>query len=132
MMKAGNLFLSSGFIIILFLTTLIIPGCKDNSTDYNSNTGGGSNPPENELWMQSESFNPKNKTISAGTTLTWVNKDPVNHTVTSGTPGSPDGLFDSGTIGSGGTFTHTFNTSGTFKYYCRIHQDIMTGSITVQ
>ncbi len=132
-MKNRNDFLRFGFIIMLFLSTVLIgTGCKDNSTNTYGNTGGGTNPPENEVWMQNTSFNPKNKTIAVGTTITWVNKDAANHTVTSGTPGNPDGLFDSGTIGSGGTYTHTFNTQGSFNYYCQIHQDIMTGSITVQ
>ena len=134
-MKTSNGFMRVGLIIILMSTgALLINGCKDNSTDYNANTGGGggTNPPENEVWMQNTAFNPKNKTITVGTTITWVNKDATNHTVTSGTPGNPDGLFDSGTIASGGTYARTFNTTGTFNYYCRIHQDIMTGSITVQ
>ncbi len=132
-MTTANAFMRTGLILILLIaSTLIISGCKDNSTDYNTGGSDSENPPENEVWMQNTSFNPKNKTITAGTTLTWVNKDATNHSVTSGTPGNPDGLFDSGTIGTGGTYTRTFNTTGTFNYYCRIHQDIMTGSITVQ
>ena len=134
-MKTSNGFIRVGLLIILMsAAALLVNGCKDNSTDTNANTGGGggTNPPENEVWMQNTAFNPKNKTITVGTTITWVNKDGTNHTVTSGTPGNPDGLFDSGTIGPGGTYSRTFNTTGTFNYYCRIHQDIMTGSITVQ
>ncbi len=126
-------FLRSGLIMSLFLVVVLIgSGCKDNSTNAYSSPGGGTTPPDNEVWMQNTSFNPKNKTITAGTTITWVNKDSYDHTVTSGTPGHPDGKFSSGTLGSGAVYTHTFNTQGTFNYYCSIHQDIMTGSITVQ
>lgn len=120
------------FILVVFSIPLLTLSCKDNSTSYDNNTGGNTTPPANEVWMQNTSFNPKTKTISAGTEITWVNKDSFNHTVTSGTPGNPDGLFDSGVIGPGGTYKRTFSTAGTYNYYCSIHQDIMTGTITVQ
>lgn len=119
-------------IILLLIMILLINGCKDNSTGYNNNTGNITNHPANEVWMQNTSYNPKTMTIQPGTEIKWVNKDSYNHTVTSGTPGNPDGLFHSGTIGSGGTYAHIFNTAGTFNYYCGIHQDIMTGTIIVQ
>jgi len=118
----------------MFLVTGgIFNGCKSNSTSPYGVSGGGSNPPpNNQILLQNTFYNPGTKTISKGTMLTWVNKDPYTHTVTSGYPGSPDGVFDSGNMGSGASFSHTFNTSGTFKYYCRIHGSIMTGTITVQ
>lgn len=121
------------FFLAVFLIPFILTSCKDNSTSYNNNnTGGTTTPPANEVWMQNTAFNPKTKTISAGTEITWVNKDSFNHTVTSGTPGNPDGLFNSGVIVSGGTYTHKFNNTGSFNYYCSIHQDIMTGTMIVQ
>lgn len=122
------------FFIAVFLIPFIVTSCKNNptSSNDNNNTRGTSTPPTNEIWMQNTTFNPKTKTISKGTEITWVNKDSFNHTVTSGTPGSPNGLFDSGVIGSGGIYKHTFNSTGTFNYYCSIHQDIMTGTVIVQ
>jgi plastocyanin len=82
--------------------------------------------------MQNTAFSPASKTITAGTTLTWTNMDPFNHTVTSGAPGSPDGKFDSGNIGSNGTYSHKFDTAGTYNYYCKIHGSAMTGTVIVQ
>lgn len=116
------------FLIFMFF----IAGCKNNSTDYPTSPTTNSNPPADEIWMQNTSYNPSTKTVTAGTTIKWINKDSFNHTVTSGSPGHPDGLFDSGVIGPGGTYTHTFNSAGSFNYYCSIHQDIMTGTVTVQ
>ena len=29
------------------------------------------------------------------------------------------------------TYTHTFNTVGTFNYYCQIHQELMQGVVNV-
>jgi plastocyanin len=64
--------------------------------------------------------------ISTGSTVTWVNNDTVQHTVTSDT-----NVFDSGPIDPGGKFTYTFTQSGSFSYHCGIHKS-MTASITVQ
>ena len=61
-------------------------------------------------------------TVAIGNTVSWVNNDEQIHTVTSGTPtGGPDGLFDSEIISSGGSFHQTFDTEGTFDYYCIVH-----------
>ena len=124
-------FVLFGIVLMFLVTGSIFNGCKDNSTSsYGGSSSGGGNPPDNQIWIQNISFNPGTKTISKGTKITWVNKDSYAHTVTSGTPGNPDGIFDSGNIGGGATFSYTFNTSGTFKYYCRIHG--MSATIIVQ
>ncbi len=81
--------------------------------------------------MQNMSFLPNSVTIRAGTTVTWTNIDTIQHTATSGTPGAPNGLFDSGALQSGQTFSFTFTTAGTYAYFCRIHGAAMTGTITV-
>jgi plastocyanin len=81
--------------------------------------------------MQNTAFVPSTMTVSVGTTITWTNKDSFAHTVTSGTPGNPNGEFASGNIGQNGTFAHTFGAVGVFHFYCSIHQS-MTGTITVQ
>ncbi len=70
-------------------------------------------------------FNPQTITVTAGTTITWTNNDGVSHTVTSDTS-----LFDSGTISPGGTYSHTFATTGTFAYHCKFHPGMM-GSVIV-
>ena len=72
-------------------------------------------------------FNPGSLTIAAGTTVTWQNKGLNFHTTT-----SFNGLWDSGVIGSGQTYSFTFSTPGTYKYYCRQHfLQGMTATITV-
>src|SRR5574341_1112351 len=75
-------------------------------------------------------FTPGNLTIAVGTSVTWTNNGSTTHTVTSGTPGSPSGLFDSGNRNPGQTFTRTFTQPGIFPYFCRIHTS-MTATITV-
>jgi len=82
--------------------------------------------------MVSISFSPSDLTLSAGQTVEWTNSDSVTHTVTSGTPGNPDGVFDSGNISGGGTYCLKFNTAASYDYYCRIHLSNMTGTLTAQ
>ncbi|MCI0413480.1 cupredoxin domain-containing protein, partial [bacterium] len=76
-------------------------------------------------------FTPSNITVPIGTTIIWTHNGRNLHTVTSGSPDAPSGLFDSGNMSSGQTFQFTFNSPGTIPYYCRIHGASMTGTITV-
>lgn len=117
------------FLFTLFFINLILQNCS--KSDYGTNNNSNSTPGANEVFLQGMAFAPLTKTISVGTTITWTNKENVNHTVTSGVPGAPTGIFDSGSIGHDGTFSYTFTQTGTFKYYCKIHTS-MTGTITVQ
>jgi plastocyanin len=70
-------------------------------------------------------FEPADLSVSVGTTVTWENEGPTSHTVT-----ADDGSFDSTPIVAGASFSHTFDTAGTFAYHCAIHPE-MTGTVTV-
>jgi predicted lipoprotein with Yx(FWY)xxD motif/plastocyanin len=76
-------------------------------------------------------FDPKELTVSAGTTVVWHNEDSVGHTVTSDT-----GLFDNPLPSGGADFQFTFSQPGTYAYYCRPHGGPggkgMSGVITVK
>ncbi|CAG0985301.1 partial plastocyanin, partial [Anaerolineae bacterium] len=82
--------------------------------------------------MQNIMFLPNPVTIPRGTAVQWKNQDATAHTVTSGTPGNISGLFRSGNLTTGQTFSFTFTTAGTFPYFCEIHGAQMTGPIIVQ
>ncbi|WP_067922395.1 MULTISPECIES: multicopper oxidase domain-containing protein [Alicyclobacillus] len=75
-------------------------------------------------------YNPKTIHITAGTTITWRNDDSVAHTVTSGAHEQKDGLFDSGNLATGQTFSYTFHKPGTYHYFCAYHPG-MTGTVVV-
>jgi len=70
-----------------------------------------------------------NLEVKAGDSVTWAFDQAGNpqHTVSSGD--SPV-LFESGLLGVGQSFTHTFPTEGSFFYYCAPHS-WMSGTITV-
>ncbi len=79
-------------------------------------------------------FHPDILTIAVGDSITWTNADEDNHTSTSGPPDcTPDGLWDSGDVVPGASFTLGFGTAGVFQYYCTHHCMFgMVGTITVE
>lgn len=77
-------------------------------------------------------YDPPNVTIFVGGEILWRNDDLSAHTVTSGIAlTGPDGNFDSGLITAGQTFSHRFDESGEFRYFCMIHP-WAEGSVTVE
>jgi amicyanin len=64
--------------------------------------------------------------IAAGTTVIWKNDDQLAHTVT-----ADDASFDSGMIPTGGSWSYTFTTPGTFAYHCTPHP-FMKGTVVVK
>ena len=77
-------------------------------------------------------FTPQNVTIHVGDTVQWT-WAANNHSSTSGTPGNPDGLWDSGVHNIGFVFSRVFTTAGTFNYFCSPHGLCcgMIGTVTV-
>jgi len=75
--------------------------------------------------MENTSYQSSEIEVEVGTTVTWTNEDLFGHTVTSEEAG-----FDSGNVGPGERFPHTFNQSGTFDYTCTIHPS-MQGTVEV-
>jgi plastocyanin len=69
-------------------------------------------------------FDPASVTIKAGDAVEWTNNDSATHTVV----GSG---WESGSLGNGATFSHTFTEKGTFDYKCSIHPS-MKGTVVVQ
>jgi hypothetical protein len=66
--------------------------------------------------MRDHFYSPQTINIPLGASVTWRNDGGTSHTIT-----ADDSSFESGTILLGGTYTRTFYTSGTFRYYCRFH-----------
>ncbi|GEM_PF-1234496 len=84
-------------------------------------------------------FSPQNITIEVGDTVVWTNNDssssiygpvPIIHTTTSGTScPTGNGIWNSGSLSTGQSFSFTFNQPGTYPYFCAIH--CFTGTVTV-
>jgi plastocyanin len=60
-------------------------------------------------------FTPKLITVKAGSTVTWVNKEGT-HSVN-----ADDDSWSSPTLKAGQSFSHQFDTPGTFRYHCSFH-----------
>jgi len=121
-------------ILVIGAFTALL-GCGGNSPTYGGGGGNVCTPTATQVCMMNLAFSPANLTIAHGTAVTWKNGDGVNHTVTSAI-GSAD-PYNSNFIAGGGTFSHTFATAGTYRYYCTIHgvdgnpPTGMQGTITV-
>jgi len=126
--NSGNRFL---FGIGIMIAIMAIPvSCSKSSMTNITGTGGtGDNPGTthgaNEVFIQGMAFVPATITISAGTAVTWTNKDAATHNATS----SP-ALFSSGSLVTGATYSFTFATPGTYNYKCTIHPS-MSGTVIV-
>jgi plastocyanin len=73
-------------------------------------------------------YSPDPAVVAVGSTVMWMNTDSIAHTATSST-----GIWDSGVIAPGGSFSRVFSTTGTFPYYCTIHgAAAMSGTVVVQ
>ena len=83
--------------------------------------------PTKTVLIQNFSFKPAHITIKRGTKVRWINKDSTAHTATANNGRS----FDSGRLGKGQRYTHTFKRTGKKPYHCEIHPH-MKGRITVK
>lgn len=78
-------------------------------------------------------FQPSSLTINAGDRVNWRNRSSLQHTATSGTGCTGNGIFDTGFMNPNTTSAFvTFNTPGTYPYICIVHCTVMTGTIIVQ
>jgi plastocyanin len=114
-------------VLMLIGAAALVAGAACGSSSPKSATpttvaGGGSAPVVVDL--KGIAFHPNVLTIQRGQTVEWkFDDDSIAHDVT-----GPD--FRSVDMSSG-TFSHTFNTSGTVHYQCTIHAG-MTGTVIVQ
>ncbi|HEX9845679.1 MAG TPA: plastocyanin/azurin family copper-binding protein [Candidatus Nitrosotenuis sp.] len=74
---------------------------------------------------------PAEITASSGEIITWVNEDSAFHTVTSGYYDTYDGIFDSGQLDPAEKFSYSFDETGSFHYYCKLHP-WMEGMVVVK
>jgi 3',5'-cyclic-AMP phosphodiesterase len=71
------------------------------------------------------SFSPAAATVPVGATVTWTNRDDVPHNIV-----SSEKKFVSPVLDTDQQFSHRFEVSGTYPYYCSIHPK-MAGRIVV-
>ncbi len=116
------------------------------ATDAEAGEGGEEAPPAGgetisitkDGWLDpanaEDAYSPNEITVEVGTTVTWTNNDATLHTVSSGTVadlvGTMDGVFDSGFLAEGESWSYTFDEVGEFPYFCQPHP-WMQGTVIV-
>jgi len=111
-------------LALLILIAAIAAGCAQQKLEEKASPTE-TEKAEVDIAIRDFSFEPDSITIKAGTKVIWTNEDSVLHTVT-----SEDGIFDSGTLSKGETFSYIFEEAGIYKYTCSIHPS-MKGEIIV-
>jgi len=96
-----------------------IPAASETSVP--AVTGG-----EVKVEISGFAFNPATVTIKVGEKVTWTNQDGAVHTVV-----ADDNSWTSDSLEQGASFSHTFDTAGTFTYICGVHP-AMKGTVIVQ
>ncbi|HJX62464.1 MAG TPA: plastocyanin/azurin family copper-binding protein [Polyangia bacterium] len=124
----------------LLVGTVVLSACGSSNSSTPSDSGtvsgltcpkGGAPVATTSVTVADFRFTPDCIVVSAGSTVTWTNTGMPIHTVTSDTGALVS--FDSGPLGSGGTFPFTFASPGTVNYHCIPHQSQgMVGTVIVQ
>jgi plastocyanin len=96
------------------------------ASKVNPTLAGESNPTGVEVSIENFSFGSAALTVPVGTTVTWINKDDVPHTVM-----STEKVFGSSVLDTDDKFSYTFTKPGTFPYFCSVHPK-MTAKVVVK
>jgi len=70
-----------------------------------------------EVKIDNFAFAPDTLTVVPGTTVEWINRDDIPHTVVS----EDKTTFKSKAMDTDESFSHTFDKPGTYTYFCSIH-----------
>jgi len=94
----------------------------------NSAVAAQQKPQSAEVKIDNFSFGPATLTVSAGSTVTWTNRDDIPHTVVSS---DDPKVFRSKVLDTDEKFSFKFDKAGTYSYFCSVHPK-MTGKVVVQ
>ena len=118
-------------VLSLICVLFLVVACASEVVEDSTNTETTQNTETkvvltgtNQVVIEGSQFMPTDLEVSVGTTVEWVNKDSVKHTIT----------FENGDLDEllpiGATATFTFEEAGEYRYFCQLHPG-MQGSIIV-
>jgi plastocyanin len=102
-------FLALGVLIVL--GAVAVSGCASQSS--------------NTILINNSSFTPSILNVQVGSTVTWINKANTTQNIVSST-----GVFSSGNLTNGMSYSYTFNQSGSYPFHSAVNPKI-TGTIIV-
>lgn len=118
--------ITAAAMAVLLVAGLAACGSSGHPSSSSSRTTTVTSLAADQVVIKNFAFTPATITVKAGTTVTWVDRDQVAHSVVADHntfPSSP-------TLQPGDRYSHTFNTPGSFPYICGIHP-YMTGTVVV-
>jgi len=115
-------------MLVGVLAGMLLHGCGRSGAT--GQPAGDGMPTQPAVTVKVFQFRPDPLEVPVGATVTWTNRDDIEHTATAGSPGSPSRTFDGELSGKGATFSYTFEEEGTYPYFCAIHES-MRGEIRV-
>jgi plastocyanin len=80
----------------------------------------------NVITIDNFTFSPKELTVAVGTTVKWVNRDDIPHTIV-----EKKMTFRSKALDTDDSYSFTFTSAGTFDYFCGLHPH-MVGQVIVK
>lgn len=116
------IFLTIGVIVVGTILFLLTHGRTNAPTVTPSPTGVTGT----AVSIRNYQFDPASLIIKKGQTVAWTNYDAAPHVIA----GDADGWVAGPAMKQGDTYSHTFDTVGTFAYHCAIHPG-MRGTIVV-
>lgn len=103
----------------------------DSTSNNGASTDAASEGLSQAVAIQNSAFSPATITVKKGTTVTWTNQDSMGHNVVADDASNSGGLPTAADLLSKGeSFSHTFDTAGTFDYHCTPHP-FMKGTVEV-
>jgi LPXTG-motif cell wall-anchored protein len=81
-------------------------------------------------------YSPETVTIQVGDAVAWTHNGQAPHSVTASngsfdsSPGCPGDI--NACMQNGDAYSHTFNSAGSFGYYCKVHGQSMSGTVVVE
>ena len=121
--------MKSIFFVLMFVLFLIPVAFADHAEVTIIPVDGSGAPGCEEA--ASGCFIPNTATVDVGGVVIMSNTDSAAHTFTSGIPGDPSGLFDTGFLMAENSYEYSPDTVGEIPYYCMVHP-WMIGLIIVQ
>lgn len=113
----GTTVILAGITIAIALVSLHGHGSRVQAAEEMAGT---------QVTIDNFSFTPPTITVPVGSTVTWVNKDDVPHTVVEN-----NHKFKSKALDTDESFTQTFTEPGTYDYFCSVHPK-MVAKVIVQ
>ncbi len=111
-----------GILFIILICGTLICGCISLPTGQTQTpavtqiTTQVPNGPTATVIIKARAFDPMWITIPAGTTVTWINEDPITHRVVHLPPVSQAELFNSGILSPGQSYSYRFVEKGRYEY----------------